>query len=58
MRNVIVVVNKMDEHNFSESAYENTKEVTIGILKSLNYSRAIYLPVSAFNGDNLMLKSL
>jgi elongation factor 1-alpha len=57
---LIVVVNKMDLVNYSEEAYTQVKEKIKEFLASLgftNVKKMLYVPVSAFHGENITTKS-
>ena len=52
---MIVAINKMDEVGYSKEKFEEVKAEVDKLLKSIGYKDAQlqYLPVSAFNGDNV-----
>ncbi|MGD2250499.1 MAG: GTP-binding protein, partial [Candidatus Methanofastidiosia archaeon] len=57
---LIVAVNKMDLVNYSEDAYTQVKEKIKEFLASLgftNVKKMLYVPVSAFHGENITTKS-
>jgi len=53
---VAVVINKMDLVNFEQEVYERLKHEVVALLSGIGYREAeklLYLPVSAFHGDNV-----
>lgn len=57
---MIILVNKMDLLNYSEEKFMKIKEKVIKILNEAGYKNASkfdYIPISAFNGDNVIEKS-
>ncbi|RLF54086.1 MAG: translation elongation factor EF-1 subunit alpha [Thermoplasmata archaeon] len=52
---MIVAINKMDEVGYSKEKFEEVKAEVDKLLKSIGYKdeQLQYLPVSAFNGDNV-----
>jgi len=52
---LIVAVNKMDTVDYDESDYNQTIEEVKELMKSVNFDSddAVFLPVSAFEGDNV-----
>ncbi len=57
IKKVFVIVNKMDLVNYSESVYNEIKENFDKFLSNLNIYPIEYIPVSAFNGENIIAKS-
>jgi bifunctional enzyme CysN/CysC len=57
IKQVVVVVNKMDLVGYSESRFNEVKETYSQFLKQINVTPLGMIPISAFNGDNLMKKS-
>jgi len=57
VKKVIVAVNKLDLVNYSEKVYNNIKNEYDKFLKKLNVSPVCYIPISAFEGDNIASKS-
>jgi elongation factor 1-alpha len=54
---MIVLVNKMDLLDYSESEYKKIKEKLVKMLNESGYKNAenfSYVPISAFNGDNII----
>ncbi len=54
-----VAINKMDDSNYSEQAYQVAKEKAEKLLKSVGYKleNVPIIPVSGWKGDNLVKKS-
>ncbi|MEM0379221.1 MAG: translation elongation factor EF-1 subunit alpha [Nanopusillaceae archaeon] len=57
----IVAINKMDAVNYDQKRFEQVKEMVLNLAKSIGYDpnkniKAI-VPVSAYNGDNIVQKS-
>lgn len=55
---IIVAVNKMDRINYEKQRFEEVKEEISKILTVIGFSKdTVFVPVSAFEGDNIMKKS-
>jgi len=56
---LIVAINKMDAVNYDKARFEEVKAEVEKLLKSVGYdtSKIIFMPVSAFIGDNVAKKS-
>jgi elongation factor 1-alpha len=56
---MMVVLNKMDTVNYDEKRYNQVKDETIKLLKTIGYKteEMPFIPVSAFVGDNVAKKS-
>ena len=57
---IIVLINKMDLLDYSQKEYENVKESLVKMLKEAGYKNAEnfnYVPISAYEGDNVLEKS-
>lgn len=54
IRQIAVVINKMDLVDYSEEVYEKVKEEYLAFLKQINIEPAFVLPVSAFQGENIV----
>ena len=56
---LIVAINKMDDNNYSEAAYNAAKEKGEKLIKSVGYKadQVPFVPVSGWKGDNLVKKS-
>ena len=52
--NVVVAINKMDLVNFSEDVFNTIKKEYEEISKILKLKNVIFIPISAFNGDNVV----
>ncbi len=53
---LIVAINKMDLVNYDEAAYDKLKEDLVTLLGGIGYRNAsdfIYIPISAFHGENV-----
>ena len=57
IEHVIVAVNKMDLVDFSQEVFENIKNTYDMIAKELGIQNVYYIPLSALEGDNVVLKS-
>ena len=57
IKKVFVVVNKMDLIDYSESIYSEIRENFDKFLSNLNIYPIEYIPVSAFNGENIVSKT-
>lgn len=56
---ILVVINKMDAANYDEKRYNEVKEDIVKLLKSIGFKadEIPFIPVSAFQGDNVAKKS-
>jgi elongation factor 1-alpha len=56
---MIVVLNKMDTVNYDEKRFNQVKEETVKLLKSIGYKteEMPFIPVSAYLGDNVVKRS-
>jgi len=61
VKQMIVCINKMDDKatNYSEARYEEIKKELIGFLGKIGYKSAEinYVPISGWNGDNMLERS-
>ena len=59
IKQVFVVLNKMDTVDYNEERFKAVKDQTIGLLNSFDYytEEMLFIPVSAMDGDNLYRKS-
>jgi elongation factor 1-alpha len=61
VKQMIVLVNKMDEKsvNYSESRFNEIKTETSNFLKKIGYNpeKVPFVPISGWNGDNMLEKS-
>jgi len=61
VKQMIVAVNKMDDKsvNWSEDRFNEIKNETSGFLKKIGYNpeKIPFIPISGFNGDNMLEKS-
>jgi len=53
IRDIIVVVNKMDMEGYAEGVFERVKADAKQLLSSLGYPESIFIPISAMEGDNI-----
>lgn len=53
VKDIIVVVNKMDLEGYQKSAFKRVKAETDRLLSSLGYQQPIFIPISAMEGDNV-----
>ncbi|MHB1251854.1 MAG: sulfate adenylyltransferase subunit 1 [Acidimicrobiales bacterium] len=54
VRSIVVAVNKMDEVNWSESAYQGVVDELDTLANELGFESVISIPVSALLGDNVV----
>ncbi|MEM7826193.1 MAG: translation elongation factor EF-1 subunit alpha [Candidatus Aenigmatarchaeota archaeon] len=59
VKQIIVVINKMDTVNYDEKRFNEVKEEATKLLQSIGYnvSEIPFVPVSAYMGDNVVKKS-
>ncbi|MEM5772101.1 MAG: translation elongation factor EF-1 subunit alpha [Candidatus Aenigmatarchaeota archaeon] len=59
VKQLIVAINKMDAVGYEKSKFESTKSDMEKLLKSVGYdtSKILFIPVSAYQGDNVYNKS-
>ena len=57
LKQVIVVLNKMDLVNFSRERFNEVKEEMGKFLHSINMEAIFYIPISAMKGDNIVNNS-
>jgi bifunctional enzyme CysN/CysC len=57
IKNIIVVINKMDLVNYSQTHFEKLESEAQAIFNELKIKAAHIIPVSAFAGENLLQKS-
>lgn len=57
IKQVAVVINKMDLVNYDLDVFEKIKEQYLQFLKQINVEPVAFIPISAFEGDNVALKS-
>ncbi|NPA38776.1 MAG: translation elongation factor EF-1 subunit alpha [Candidatus Nanohaloarchaeota archaeon] len=59
IKNLIVVINKMDEVNYDQKRFEEVKKEVENLLKTVGYdtSKILFIPISAWYGDNVAKKS-
>jgi len=54
---LLVAVNKMDQVGYQESVFAETFQALDGVLKPMGFENVPKVPISAFNGDNVFVKS-
>ncbi len=57
LKQIIVVLNKMDMVDFSQQHFETVKSEVNKFLESINIEPNFYIPISAIHGDNVAGKS-
>ena len=57
IKNVIVCVNKMDLVGYQREVFQKIKEEFSSFLKTVNIFPMEFVPISAFNGENMVLTS-
>lgn len=57
IRQIAVVINKMDLVDYDEKVYESVKAEYLEFLKQINITPKFVLPVSSFMGENIVRKS-
>ncbi len=53
LKQVVVVINKMDMVDFSQERFQTIKSDLAEFLKSINIAPVFYIPISAIEGDNV-----
>lgn len=54
---LVAAINKMDQAGYEESAFVNTSQSLDDVLKPLGFENVPKVPISAFKGDNVVLRS-
>lgn len=57
IRQIAVVINKMDLVDYDQAVYERVKEEYLEFLKQIDITPKFVLPVSSFMGENIVKKS-
>lgn len=57
IQQIAVVINKMDLVDYSQEVYEKVKNEYLQFLKQINITPKFVLPVSSFQGDNIVKQS-
>ncbi len=59
IKQLIVAINKMDAVNYDEKKFNEVKEQVANLLKSIGYNpdQILFVPISAYAGDNVVKKS-
>lgn len=53
VKQIVVVINKMDLVDYSETVYQSIKKEYEAFLRQINIKSVSFIPISAFQGDNL-----
>lgn len=57
IKQIAIVVNKMDLVGYSEKVFNNTREVYSQYLASIHVNPRTFIPISAYHGENVTKKS-
>ena len=57
IRQIAIVVNKMDLVNYSEKVFNETKQAYTRHLESIHVKPRTFIPISAYHGENVLIKS-
>ncbi len=57
IKQVVVAMNKMDLVNYSEEKFKKVRDELTKFLESINVKPTYFIPISAFNGENIVKKS-
>jgi len=57
IKHIVVVINKMDQVQFSESVFNNLVADFKSLAEQFDFTNITYLPVSAIHGDNVVHRS-
>jgi elongation factor 1-alpha len=57
VKQIAVLVNKMDTSNYDEAKFNAVKEQVTALLAQVGYKDAPFIPISAWKGDNIVKKS-
>ncbi len=57
IKNVALAINKIDAVNFDEEIFERIAQEFAAFSKQLNFSEVVSIPVSALDGDNVVMPS-
>ncbi len=57
IKQIAIVVNKMDLVNYSEAVFNSTKEIYTKYLKTIQVTAHAFIPISAYQGENVLAKS-
>jgi small GTP-binding protein len=57
IKQLLVVVNKMDVVDYREDIFRDIKDKVASLLSSLGYRKVVFVPGSAMEGDNIYKKS-
>ena len=57
IKQIAIVVNKMDLVNYSEEIFNSTKEAYTKYLKTIGVTARTFIPISAYHGENVLEKS-
>jgi bifunctional enzyme CysN/CysC len=56
IKNIIIVINKMDLIDYSQLLFEKLEQEALDVFRELKIKPVSIIPVSAFNGENLLEK--
>ncbi len=57
IKQIAIVVNKMDLVNYSEEVFNTTKDIYTKYLSTINVTPRTFIPISAYHGDNVTTRS-
>jgi sulfate adenylyltransferase large subunit len=57
IKQVAIVVNKMDLVGYSEEVFNSTRQIYTEYLKTIHVTPRTFIPISAYQGDNVLVKS-
>jgi bifunctional enzyme CysN/CysC len=57
IRHIVVAINKMDAVGYKEEVFEKIKADYLSFAKKLSIDNAVFIPLSALRGDNVVNKS-
>jgi sulfate adenylyltransferase subunit 1 len=57
IRHVIVAINKMDRMDFDEGVFNSIRDAYVELARRLSLPEAVFVPVSALEGDNVVEQS-
>jgi len=57
LKQVIVVINKMDLVDYNEERFKNVKDEVANFLSTISIESEFYIPISAMHGDNVAKRS-
>jgi len=57
IKQIAIVVNKMDLVGYSEEVFNSTREAYTKYLKTIHVTPRTFIPISAYHGENVLVKS-